>query len=416
MLNCRYIHIGQRVECMSEDKPIIDDSKGLSKKDLIDYVIKLNDRELSRSKTSGFTSWAILGAIGVLGWQVLEYLPLLTDTHNQLTFLLLFTSFVNLMLASIRLFIDSFNNFTSLRQLNVITKNNALSYYFLQIVMFCILILLNEYTEQIAVSLNISSFHYNLFNWAYTLILLFPTGYYIKTEWYKWRNNIKSNFVDYPMFITDLFWIIYFPRSLKILLSMVFVCLSGYSLYNINFSLILNKEISLLKLTFIIIAICFLFYNALLQYLSKIKIKYCEELERDLIIKDLSLSETKELIKEHFISQTLIDWVNKQKEEISANINIMLNDLCIAEKKISEMKRMNEFYKITDELEKQIVKHKTKVSDFHNKLTMVLRQPYINKYEREMINKIINNTKVQIEALETALNKQILREIKYRKS
>ena len=41
-------------------------------KDWFNYIIKLNDRELSRKASSGFTSWAIMGLFAYLFFKVID--------------------------------------------------------------------------------------------------------------------------------------------------------------------------------------------------------------------------------------------------------------------------------------------------------------------------------------------------------
>jgi hypothetical protein len=41
----------------------------------LDYIIKLNDREINRRRASGFTLWALLGVVALLFVQLFDNVP-----------------------------------------------------------------------------------------------------------------------------------------------------------------------------------------------------------------------------------------------------------------------------------------------------------------------------------------------------
>ncbi|AIF51165.1 hypothetical protein [Pelosinus sp. UFO1] len=386
---------------MSDEKESSEADKPLIRKDLLDYVVKLNDREIGKTKNTGFTILALLSAVGAIGYKMFEFFPIYQIEQESL--LVVFTALVNFVLVAYRLWLDLCNENSK-----VYLANGIRNYHFsIHSIMWSVIIFT-------AIFLNIKSkdiFFYFL-NHQYTVNQCFIYGYIfvilsnpIQYFIYQVKKKIKK--VKYE--ITNLridaynFWVISYmqvivPIIFLGILIINFDCKSYlfyFDDYN-NFYLINSKVI---KLSCLILAICILVVMSIRQSIFSLTNKYSESIEKNIIASNLSIDEIRGNVIKHFGCQTLHEWIQEQykyQEEYKTcvddditNIPTCLNMLKyeIVDKKM----KPNEIYFYIIESNMKLTKHRKEYEKRTKELKLMWVQVGLLSYEANKIDEIIRS-------------------------
>jgi len=362
---------------MSEIKDI---DKSLTKKDLIDYVFKINEREMMKQQRNGLTFWALLGSMVAISYQSIDLLPIIIDNDNKVILLFFVTTLLNLFLPLFRLILDFIDLPKRDYIINFLNQNNFFKHETLKMIFMSILFQLNliialgmiEFRGLI--ELQIIRFIYGGFSIAYFIIAFSQPirgfKFWVQKKYY----GIQANWIDYPSFNLDAFWIFSITYAKKIIISLFFVCMSGFTLFFINYKTIYenNDCFKLFKLSFFIIAFLLIALLLFKQFQSKSKNKYLQEIESDLILSDYTYEETKWIIKKFFYDQSIFDWLDEQVSELKENHNRI-------------MKAMEEIQtSINDDVEADIF-----VKEMAFKIRKIeFAQEKYKKYIKKLINNI----------------------------
>lgn len=75
------------------------EGNSLTRKEILDYLVKMTDRELSRPQRNGMTIWALLGAIGIVVFQFTNLFPNVIKEEQINDVAILFTGWLNLIIS-----------------------------------------------------------------------------------------------------------------------------------------------------------------------------------------------------------------------------------------------------------------------------------------------------------------------------
>lgn len=75
------------------------EGNSLTRKEILDYLVKRTDRELSRAQRNGMTIWALLGSIGIVVFQLANLLPNVIKEEQINDVAILFTGWLNLIIS-----------------------------------------------------------------------------------------------------------------------------------------------------------------------------------------------------------------------------------------------------------------------------------------------------------------------------
>jgi hypothetical protein len=367
----------------------------LNQKDWLVYLNNLNNREISKRSSSGFTTWALLGLIGFALFKLLDSLPIIfIDIENVFLSKLFITNIFNFFMLIIvfmtALFIPQSAKrkiYTELIKKIAFLAAETLSFVFI-VGIFC-----NIYTITDLKYYGLSILPYCVFA-IFEIIfiisyLIFRTtvkkenkmpridsGYYYNT---KRKNPLKHVFVF---------------LCLVLLLSFLF------SIYQIKQNYYILDHLSVLKsviyLIVLIGAIILFIGNCMVQT----KNRWLEGFERKIMLQNLDEKEIAKAFIDEFVGKDIAQWLKEieddtkeEKTRITKLYNALekeCNSLDQKEKNLNKriMKEKNIIKKF-NELDNCLDKHIEKFSNNTNKVSHFLKQGPLSDEEDLSIREFI---------------------------
>lgn len=365
----------------------------VSKKDLIVYISKQNDRNLSRQSASGFTLWALIGAfVYLLAIIINNFVQILNSNDTKSWFLPIlgivigagYFSFLGALsmliwlspekvLRKVRPRLDIFANSIISIPINISYLLYAILYFYL--------------------ALNASI--YNLSFFACILLGLF----FIHNPTYIIYKVIKELFdkVRKKYFYREVDDMLIWTNA-SVSICVVFLALitvAGLFLLFLNYkdmTLILKvNQMKLLLMTSlelfglnILVIILFHRYSQLQKY------DWLENLEKDIYLKDLSNEEIIEKLESHFLWISPIAWIEKKRRQLIGLRKEWLEYLCEKEKELEEVYSLHEekeeinarAKKVCDELGKRYDSYRNRMMDIKNNVLLLFSKS-VNDVEIE---------------------------------
>ncbi len=343
----------------------------INRKDWLVYLNNLNNREISKQNSSGFTTWALLGFISFLLFKWLNSLPIIIiDVKNVFLFKLFITNIFNIFVAIIIFLVTLSMPFSGRRKIytKLLMKMSILItgiiYFIFVIGFFC-----NIY---IAIKLKI----YGLSILPYCVFAIFEIfsiiGYTINRITAKKEDKMPR--VDLGYFYNskrkNSFKKIYIVLSIGLLSFFLF---SIYQIiqndYFFNYISVLESAIYLGTL---IGVISVLIGKSIIQA----KNRWVEEFERKIMLQNLDEKEIVKAFIDEFVGKDIIQWLSEIKDETK-------------EEKI----RVIKFF---DKLEKEVNSLNPKEKDLNKRI--IKAENILKKFKEldncldEHIEKFSNNT------------------------
>jgi len=149
------------------------------------YINRLNDRALSKRRSSGFTTWAVCGVLAILAFRIIDRLPIIANTPDiRPLFLFTLSTSANLSFAVIVLFFGllSFGIPASESRLIPKLSRTTKPIVFLPLIVIGFSIaFINFYTGYIDKSYYLPRWPYYLFGAYYLVDIALPLGKKFKT-------------------------------------------------------------------------------------------------------------------------------------------------------------------------------------------------------------------------------------------
>ncbi len=301
------------------------------KKEWLNYISKLNERQLNRRQSSGLTFWALFGVLAIIILDVIDSLPKILISY-KITFatILLFSFFVNLIWSLANLIgclVYFFSNIKSRSILTNLTKKGS-TYSLVSICLFLIVILISNFY----VIYNHSNFSVSIIPYiAFFVFITISLCTLIKD----FKKRIKMNSVAYGTSIQKfklrykligltIFFIIYLYLAIKMFINID------------NLDLILSN-IFILKINLEIVAFFIVLILLTKLYSSNIKYDWLESFERSILLNDLDCNSIKECFINEFLGVDTKDWLKTVDENSKILKNKLEESMDILKNKFTEV-------------------------------------------------------------------------------
>lgn len=370
----------------------------LNQKDWLIYLDNLNNREISKQSSSGFTTWAFFGLIGFTLFKLLDSLPIIfMDTKNVFLSKLFITNILNFFIV-IFVIIGVFSMpKTGKRKIysEFSKKINpfvfGIASFIFSIGFFC-----NIYT---IVDLEYYGLHILPYFGFASFEIIFLFALLISEITTKKENimpRIDSGFLYIKKFVNPfkyIFIFLCFVFSIFFLFSIYQMIQNDYILGHLN---VLQ---SMIYLVVFIGAIILLIGNRI----SQTRNIWLEELERKIMIQNLSEKEIAKEFLDNFIGKDITQWLKEIEDETKEitnklvecfdkitkeydNLNKKENDLNKRNIEIDTfLGSMNELIK--NKLDKNMEKYENNIK----KINYFLKQGPLNDEEKSIMNEYLHN-------------------------
>ncbi|MFZ7132625.1 MAG: hypothetical protein ACOWWR_09740 [Eubacteriales bacterium] len=314
----------------------------LTRKDWLDYLNNLNNREISKQNATGFNAWALFGLLGFSLFKTIDNLPVIFE--NFKVSILCIASVFNLLVVIIIFYffiiIPSYNS----RKRKIHTKIMILNFnfilkaiYILSIIALFSNIFIVAEVKYYGLSLILPYLLFSLFIISFNVFILI-NKIYNKNKIDEKMPKIDSGFIYNRNSINS-------DKHLFLLSSFSYMFLIYEVLQNYNILNYLNVFKSVIYLFLLIGSIIFLINN----WINQMKYRWLENLEKSIITRNLNEKEIIEIFMDEYIGKDVVQWLKKIGEEDCKLVNKI--------KKISRelLKEMNGLDKNENNLNKRIL-------------------------------------------------------------
>jgi hypothetical protein len=377
----------------------------LTQKDWLVYLNNLNNREISKQSSSGFTTWALFGLIGFTLFKFLDSLPIIfIDTKNVFLSKLFITNILNFCIVFF-LFIPIL--LIPLGKRKIYNKFMIKISFFVIVIIYFIFIfgcLSNIYITVDLEYHGLSTLPYRVFA-IYEIIFLI--GFSINRITAKKENKM-------PRMDSGYLYIKKHKNPVKyifIFLSFVFSFFFLFSIYQMIQNDYILDHLSVLK-SIIYLSV---FIGAIILFIgnriSQIRNIWLEELERKIMLQNL---DEKEIVKEFidkFIGKDIAQWLKEIEDETKEITNRLLKYYDKFNKEYDNLDKKE------NDLTKRIIKIKTflknivrlnknvfnknmeKYKNNVEKIKYFLKQGPLSDEEQLIINEYIRNREKEAKVL-----------------
>jgi len=367
-----------------------------NQKDWLNFIKELNDREISKRNSSGFTLWALFGLFGFTLFKFLDSLPIMfADVKNEFLIILFFTNIFNFSIV-VALFILTLVMPQRKRRKIITELSNKASILISVIVNFIFIVgvICNIYIVIFSKHYGLSTISYYVFG-IYGVINTIGRIIFDKIIVTKDNKMPKVDFGTY--YSTKDKNPIKYIYGFTCLALLCFLILSVYQIIQSNY--ILN-HLDLIKSSIylsILIASTILFSY---QLISNMRYEWLEQFERNIILKNLNEKEIVKIFINEFIGKNILQWLNEIEDETKEEMNRSIKLYNKLEKEFSSLnqkekdlnKRAIKAEKILKNFEKlsnSLNKFGTIFSNNNDKLRHFLKQGLISDEEDLLIRAII---------------------------
>lgn len=308
------------------------------KKFFLKYIIKINDREINKKTASGFTTWALLGFLGLLFYKVLNHLPIFLNNYNL----------INIIFANIFNFIIIL--FTIFNYLVVYTLINGerklLPNLFskwtipLKLINYLTLLLGVLINFRIAINYNLlSAISYYLFS-LYIFLVFLSLYLFINKKNQLLKNGYPT--IQWPNFDNKS------KTKLKIIgiihILVLFIIFYFCQAQIINKDFLINN-ILLIKIAIYFMVIIGLFIILAIKYSTYIKNDWLESFEKRIILNNYTYEQIKDEFMQEYSGISIKLWLKQLEEEVGKKRKTL-------KKHIEEFKNNYKDIKVEHNLEK----------------------------------------------------------------
>ncbi len=365
----------------------------MNKEELINFTAKLIDREIQYHKATGFTLWALIAFVILIGNNILKNgLIIFNDSNINNYFFLISADIINIGYFLICIFISLL--IFSLRQ----TQKLKIIKPRLEIAFSPIVYIPTSLTFLFYSYLNFRAAAISNVIWIYLFIsiLYFINGSYgfLKKVVYfvKRKRNIRT-YKEIPGFES---WtesaLMYTYIGVFIFAAIcLFLVYINIQIRNINWDTnIVNQLIAFSAEIFILNA-------ALIMICYKIKsyfvLSELTKLEKDIFLNDLSAEKIKERLEIDFFGTLPSQFLSKYKEEMKNKLQTFSSHLDVLEKTIIELKKQGKSKEIKKEKKKVEKQYVEMMHIYISTLRSLLKMP-LSSDETEDVKNCINDVAV----------------------
>ena len=368
----------------------------LNQKDWLVYLNNLNNREISKRNSSGFTTWALFGLIGFTLFKLLDSLPIIFMNIKNVFLSKLFLTNIFNFIVVIGVFIPVLLIPLSVRRRihTELVKKMTISiigiFYFIYIVgFFC-----NVYIISDLIFYELSILPYCVF----AIFEIFCIIGLLKINRITAKKESKMPRIDSGYYYTtnhkNPFKFIYIISFIFLLFSFLF------SIFQIKQNYYILNHLSVLKsviyLSVFIGAIILLIGN----YIVRMRNRWLEEFERKIMLQNLDEKEIVKAFMDEFVGKDITQWLKEIEDETKEEKTRIIKLYNKLEKECNRLKqkekdlnkriiRANKIIINFNELNNYLDKHIEKFSNNTNKVNHFLKQGPLSDEEDILIKEFI---------------------------
>lgn len=295
------------------------------KKTWLDYIIKLNDREINKRRQSGFTVWALLGTLAYVLFNILDSSPKIFLNNKTIVtfvvFLTLISNLVIIILNCLEKYLLFFKVKQSPRKLITDLSKKRSSLMNLSYNLFHLSSLfLNIYVYLNRNILNLIGAPFLFFSILYSLNFIAFFIYFLRRLGRgKFVQPEDTSLIDILLNKNQQYNL---PKIITIIMNAIlnfsFICIYMATIIDVKQKIGYINNIEFLKLAIESVAIFFIITILCFQLFSMIKNLWLEGFERDIITKDIDTETIKSLFIQEFLGTDTRDWLNNVNKEIDS--------------------------------------------------------------------------------------------------
>ncbi|MHA1659026.1 MAG: hypothetical protein ACTSUT_07870 [Promethearchaeota archaeon] len=344
----------------------------LTQKDWLIYLDNLNNREISKQNSSGFTTWALLGLISFLLLKLIDSLPIIyMDIENVFLFKLFITNIFNLF--TVILFFAVASSLPRKEKRKIYTELIK-KFYIFSGELICFIFIVGILSN-ISIAVNLKFYGLSILPYCAFAIfeIIFVISYIIIRITTKKEDKL-------PRFDSGYLYIIKGKNPLKytyVFLGLVFSYFFLFSIYQIKQNYYILNYLSILESGFYLIVFIIAIIWLMVNNVGLAKNTWLEELERKIMLQNLSEKEIIKEFRDKFIGKDITQWLKEIEDESKE----------ITNRFIKYFDKYAKEYNNLDKKENDLIKRITKIKTFLKNM-IELRKNVFNKN----IEKYKNNT------------------------
>jgi hypothetical protein len=345
---------------------------GFDQKTWLEYVTKLNDREIRNKSANGLTVWALVGVIGVLMFKIIDKFDVIFENSNSLSISAIFLAIALIVCIILNFSIKAITPIDSSRTIitDIDGQRLTISNYTVGLLVI-LLIVFNYYAAIVSYQGQLSQWPFYVLSIYYFINLLSLVVFNFM------RRNVKLKFEPHSGLRENRIVIL---GNWLILLLMTLISIHEVLIQNLVLS-----NISLLKLALELTAILICLLLLSFKYIRSLKYAWLEVFERKIIIDDLSVEQIRTKLTEGFLGKQTLDWLSGIQNEILKNNNEIKN-------MFQEFR--NDFLEFKNE--SLTIEEIKEILDFNRQLiTKIVDQQLVYSNYIELKAKEINNFSIQ---------------------
>ena len=311
-----------------------------------DYVVKLNDRNLLKKRAYGITVWAICGLLGILLYRILDKIPQLVKSPELInSFTLSFATVLNL---SIGLLIIIFGLIAFLQAPYDIRLKSTIKRFaapvnaFWGVIINVLLLFFNLRAFLLADQISIPS-------WPYMAIAIYAALDLL----YRIRKRIilfrKFRFMIFELpLLSEPAWLSSKYKTAGglfiLILGGAIFCIPSIGIMHLIQHTDILSHVYILKASIEITLFLYILFFLITQLVEYLQESFLSDLERRIIVDNLSSEEIRESLVNEFLGPTVSEWLYRLKTELSMQYDSTEKVIQDCENKLLELKNIDKSY------------------------------------------------------------------------
>ncbi len=386
------------------------DKNELDNRFWFEYIMKLNDRTLSRRQSSGFTTWAVTALLIIVLYRVLDgSSSIMRSPESWPLFSISFVTIANfifslVILASVLLFYV-----VPQSEVRLMPK---LSKAFMCVVYISVIILIGVFGI-----LNFVVVYYMPFDfiarWPYIVFGLFyamQISYYIIKN-LRLRLKAKGEYSDLPSPDIPYYMTESIHRPIYLIsfsfLGFILVGFSSLPMIKLFLKTDIMLRVELIKLSLEILAIMFLIVYLLIRISARSQREFLERLERKIVLEKLTSDEIRSIFINEYLGETTRDWITRINLKIRSLYSNFSDAVTDAKENMKCLENIDNKYayeisgrkkEICDHVQNSFEEYTTYVKKVMQHVRHLIEQrAFTNKDDVELLEHIVEDWGEQLE-------------------
>lgn len=373
----------------------------------LQYISKLNDREINRKRSSGFTTWAVCGLIGLLFYNILDRIDIIFTPATRWLLLLAQASVFNIG-CSIVLFVMMllFQGITipDIRLSSRIDRAAKPIIFVPLMTLTLLLSIINVYVGYVTIIRGVSNWIYYVFGGYYLIQVIIPAIQKIYTAY-----KLKKAYKDMP--IPDSLPAL-LDKKIRFISQIIFTVLattmllfSALSAYQILVHTNIASNINVIKFSIEVCVLAFAVLYLFIRLSRSFRNKFLERLERMIVMEDLKTKNIVSVFTREYLGETISDWLGKIEDRIKKLYDNFVEESKNTKNEMGEIDKIDPKYtiEIDGRIKKVCESHRKSFHEYADYMKVVLRQmSHLAEQkafysDKDLVDKINDSWNMQLE-------------------